>query len=154
MLTSVVKDVRSPGRTTRVTVSRWGWAWSRPSRSLTRTATRRSTWGSGSTPAPSSAGSSGGRGSSSTSGPMTSPWPTGNTISGIIILYPGCVFRMESTGRPGKVHLSESTYQFLKEDYYVEEGEEFLGKTYCSWLKVKSNKNKLFRNENIFHYWA
>ena len=43
---------------------------------------------------------------------------------------------MESTGRPGKVHLSESTYQFLKEDYYVEEGEEFLGKTYCSWLKV------------------
>ena len=61
---------------------------------------------------------------------------------------------MESTGRPGKVHLSESTYQFLKEDYYVEEGEEFLGKTYCSWLKVISNKNKLFRNENIFHYWA
>lgn len=36
--------------------------------------------------------------------------------------------RMESTGKPGKVHVSESTYQFLKEDYYVEEGEEFLGK--------------------------
>ena len=40
--------------------------------------------------------------------------------------------RMESTGKPGKVHVSESTYQFLKEDYYVEEGEEFLGKTHYS----------------------
>ena len=34
---------------------------------------------------------------------------------------------MESTGRPGKVHISEKTYQFLKEDYDVDEGEEFLG---------------------------
>ena len=36
--------------------------------------------------------------------------------------------RMESTGKPGKVHISEKTYQFLKEDYYVEEGDDFLGK--------------------------
>ena len=34
---------------------------------------------------------------------------------------------MESTGKPGKVHISEKTYQFLKEDYYVEEGDDFLG---------------------------
>ena len=35
---------------------------------------------------------------------------------------------MESTGRPGKVHISEKTYQFLKEDYYVEEGDEEEGR--------------------------
>ena len=35
--------------------------------------------------------------------------------------------RMESTGKPGQVHVSEKTYQFLKEDYFVEDGEEFLG---------------------------
>ena len=35
--------------------------------------------------------------------------------------------RMESTGKPGKVHISEKTYQFLKEDYFVEEAEEILG---------------------------
>jgi len=35
--------------------------------------------------------------------------------------------RMESTGRPGAVHISEKTYAFLKEDYSVEDGETFLG---------------------------
>ena len=34
---------------------------------------------------------------------------------------------MESTGRPGAVHISEKTYAFLKEDYSVEDGETFLG---------------------------
>ena len=40
--------------------------------------------------------------------------------------------RMESTGRPGKVHISEKTYQFLKEDYYVEEGDEEEGRILIS----------------------
>ena len=35
--------------------------------------------------------------------------------------------RMESTGKPGKVHISEATYHFLKEDYHVEEAEVLEG---------------------------
>ena len=35
--------------------------------------------------------------------------------------------RMESTGKPGKVHISEATYQFLKEEYNVEEAETLEG---------------------------
>ena len=31
--------------------------------------------------------------------------------------------QMESTGRPGMVHISEKTYGFLKNDYLVEEGD-------------------------------
>ena len=63
--------------------------------------------------------------------------------------------RMESTGKPGKVHVSESTYQFLKEDYYVEEGEEFLGKKdHVFTLCVKYIFMLCTRNENLFHNWA
>ena len=40
--------------------------------------------------------------------------------------------RMESTGKPGKVHISEATYQFLKEEYNVEEAESLEG----WWLPV------------------
>ena len=38
--------------------------------------------------------------------------------------------KMESTGKPGQVHISEKTYKFLKDDYLVEEGEmlAFIGK--------------------------
>jgi predicted RNA-binding protein with RPS1 domain len=35
---------------------------------------------------------------------------------------------MESTGRPGMVHISEKTYSFLKNDYLVEEGDLVGGK--------------------------
>jgi len=38
---------------------------------------------------------------------------------------------MESTGKPGMVHISDKTYQFLKEDYYVQQAEDFQNmKTY------------------------
>ena len=30
--------------------------------------------------------------------------------------------KMESTGKPGTVHISEKTYAFLKDDYFVQEG--------------------------------
>ncbi len=30
--------------------------------------------------------------------------------------------KMESTGKPGMVHISESTYSFLKNEYFVQEG--------------------------------
>ena len=36
--------------------------------------------------------------------------------------------KMESTGKPGQVHISEKTYKFLKDDYLVEEGEILNGK--------------------------
>ena len=35
---------------------------------------------------------------------------------------------MESTGKPGMVHISDKTYQFLKEDYYVQQAEDFQSK--------------------------
>jgi len=39
--------------------------------------------------------------------------------------------RMESTGKPGMVHISDKTYQFLKEEYYVQQAEDFQNmKTY------------------------
>jgi len=57
--------------------------------------------------------------------------------------------RMESTGKPGMVHISEKTYQFLKEEYYVQQAEDFQNmKTYfitgrkCTsvyHLKVEAN---------------
>lgn len=36
--------------------------------------------------------------------------------------------KMESTGKPGMVHISEKTYSFLKNDYLVDEGEVVGGK--------------------------
>ena len=36
---------------------------------------------------------------------------------------------MESSGKPGMVHISEKTYQFLKEDYYVQEGDNTEGES-------------------------
>ena len=35
--------------------------------------------------------------------------------------------RMESTGRPGQVHLSEATRQFLGDQYVLEEGDVYQG---------------------------
>jgi adenylate cyclase 9 len=37
---------------------------------------------------------------------------------------------MESSGKPGMVHISEATYSYLKDKYEVEEGEEVEGKIY------------------------
>lgn len=36
-------------------------------------------------------------------------------------------FRMESTGKPEQVHISEVTASFLGEAYYLDEGEEVFG---------------------------
>lgn len=36
--------------------------------------------------------------------------------------------RMESTGRPGQIHVSERTYGFLENKYVAEAGEEVEGK--------------------------
>lgn len=38
--------------------------------------------------------------------------------------------KMESTGKPGQVHISEKTYKFLKNDYLVAEGEMLNGEFY------------------------
>ena len=35
--------------------------------------------------------------------------------------------KMESTGKPGMVHISEKTYAFLKEEYFVQEGDPVQG---------------------------
>ena len=36
--------------------------------------------------------------------------------------------KMESSGKPGMVHISEKTYAFLKDQYFVLEGEDVQGK--------------------------
>lgn len=38
--------------------------------------------------------------------------------------------KMESTGKPGKVHISEQTYNFISNEYFVEPGEMLDGKLY------------------------
>ena len=35
---------------------------------------------------------------------------------------------MESTGKPGMVHISENTYAFLKDQYFVLDGDQVKGK--------------------------
>ena len=42
--------------------------------------------------------------------------------------------KMESTGKPGQVHISEKTYKFLKDDYLVEEGEILNGTFYINTI--------------------
>ena len=44
--------------------------------------------------------------------------------------------KMESTGKPGQVHISEKTYKFLKDDYLVEEGEILNGTFYINTTNV------------------
>ena len=35
--------------------------------------------------------------------------------------------KMESSGKPGMVHISEKTYAFLRDQYFVQEGDEVQG---------------------------
>ena len=37
--------------------------------------------------------------------------------------------QMESSGRPGMVHISEKTRAFLRDEYFVEDGDHIKGKT-------------------------
>jgi hypothetical protein len=37
---------------------------------------------------------------------------------------------MESSGVPGKVHISDASYKFLKDEYEVEEGPDVQGNIY------------------------
>ncbi|XP_057339528.1 adenylate cyclase type 9-like, partial [Microplitis mediator] len=40
--------------------------------------------------------------------------------------------KLESTGKPGRVHISEKTFSFLGDEYLTEEGDNVKGiKTYC-----------------------
>ena len=52
--------------------------------------------------------------------------------------------KMESTGKPGTVHISEKTYSFLKDDYFVQEGSPVGGK------KFKKDQNH-FLNSFLNH---
>jgi adenylate cyclase 9 len=45
---------------------------------------------------------------------------------------------MESTGKPGTVHISEKTYSFLKDDYFVQEGSPVGGKKLLRFLLKNS----------------
>ena len=45
---------------------------------------------------------------------------------------------MESSGKPGMVHISEKTYEFLKDQYFVQAGEEVGGKSYADKLSIGS----------------
>lgn len=44
--------------------------------------------------------------------------------------------KMESTGKPGMVHISERTYSFLKNEYFVQEGSPVGSNLLCSILAV------------------
>ena len=49
--------------------------------------------------------------------------------------------KMESSGKPGMVHISEKTYAFLKDQYFVLDGEDVNGKiiifyTFLKFLKL------------------
>ncbi len=49
--------------------------------------------------------------------------------------------KMESTGRPGMVHISERTYAFLKDEYFVQEGEPVKGE----WIREKERERPCVR---------
>ena len=63
---------------------------------------------------------------------------------------------MESEGRPGRVHISDCTYQFIDKDYVVEPGEEvdgrFVGFFCASTVKFLSFKTFTCSNYLAFHY--
>ncbi len=50
--------------------------------------------------------------------------------------------KMESTGKPGTVHISEKTYAFLKDDYFVQEGPPVGGKAFVTFY---NEAEKLFQ---------
>ena len=37
--------------------------------------------------------------------------------------------KMESSGRPGMVHISEKTHAFIRDEYFVEDGDPIQGRT-------------------------
>jgi hypothetical protein len=45
---------------------------------------------------------------------------------------------MESTGQPGRVHISEKTYLFLTEDYYVQQADDYNGKSHLTLISPLS----------------
>ena len=53
--------------------------------------------------------------------------------------------KMESTGKPGMVHISEKTYSFLKEEYFVQEGDPINGEINCF--------NSVFNKEFLLLLW-
>ena len=65
-------------------------------------------------------------------------------------------FRMESTGEPGRVHISAKTYGFLKDDYYVEQAEQYKGipesfDTKITFVKF-TNTNKVYTIQKFILY--
>lgn len=70
--------------------------------------------------------------------------------------------RMESTGRPGQIHVSEKTYKFLENKYISEPGEEVEGNFMHSFIRIdrlntvfdEETNSLLFlihRTENLLH---
>lgn len=51
--------------------------------------------------------------------------------------------RMESTGKPGQIHVSEKTFGFLEDQYVSEPGEDVEGKTKASHSNQPITKIKL-----------
>ncbi|XP_060592943.1 adenylate cyclase type 9-like [Ruditapes philippinarum] len=51
---------------------------------------------------------------------------------------------MESSGQPGRVHISETSYHFLKDEYEVEEGEDVEGKKLYTNLSFTHEISLLF----------
>ena len=49
--------------------------------------------------------------------------------------------KMESTGRPGMVHISEKTAEFLKGEYFMEEGEAHNGKNKILFIRHRLVEN-------------
>ncbi len=62
--------------------------------------------------------------------------------------------KMESTGKPGTVHISEKTYAFLKDDYFVQEGSPVGGQLGFSFsllfFLLKDINNPKSAIENVF----
>ena len=47
--------------------------------------------------------------------------------------------KMESSGKPGMVHISDKTYAFLKDQYFVLDGEDVGGKFFLHKFDVYQN---------------
>lgn len=54
--------------------------------------------------------------------------------------------RMESSGRPGQIHITEATYNFLEDKYIAEPGEDYEGEHFS---RTSPFKNKLRTNRKL-----